>query len=260
MGGFNGVNSNPLGENAMRPLIAGNWKMNGLTAEAAAIVEPLRQGSAGLGCDLLVCPPFTQIAGVARLLAGSAVAVGGQDCHVGEKGAHTGDISAAMLRDCGASWVILGHSERRQDHHETDSLIQAKTRAALAAGLTPIVCVGETGAQRTAGQQNAVVGGQLAGSLPSGFAGVIAYEPVWAIGTGKTATEADVAAMHLFIRETLVKHLGSSGNQMLILYGGSVRPANAGSLLAVPHVGGALVGGAALKAEDFLGIARAAGG
>ena len=244
----------------MRHLIAGNWKMNGLTGEAAAIVEPLRMGAAGLNCDLLVCPPFTQIASVARILAGSAAAVGGQDCHTAEKGAHTGDISAAMLRDCGATWVILGHSERRQDHHETDAQVQAKTRAAIAAGLTPIVCMGETEAQRTAGQQNAVVGAQLTASLPPGFAGVVAYEPVWAIGTGKTATEADVAAMHLFIRETLVKHLGAAGNGLRILYGGSVRAANAGSLLAVPHVGGALVGGASLKAEDFLGIAKAAGG
>ena len=241
----------------MRQLIAGNWKMNGLSAEGAAIVGPLRDAT-GLACDLLVCPPFTQIAAVAKILAGSAVAVGGQDCHVNEKGAHTGDISAAMLRDAGASWVILGHSERRADHHESDQLIQAKTKAAVAAGLSPIVCVGETEAQRTAGEQNKIVGAQLAGSLPEGFTGVVAYEPVWAIGTGKTATEADVAAMHLFIRETLVKQLGDAGNAVRILYGGSVRPANAGSLLAVPHVGGALVGGASLKAEEFLGIARAA--
>jgi triosephosphate isomerase (TIM) len=240
----------------MRQLIAGNWKMNGLTAEAVAIVTPLREAGA-LTRDLLVCPPFTQIAAVAGILAGSSVAVGGQDCHVKEKGAHTGDISPAMLRDAGASHVIIGHSERRQDHQESDALIQAKTKAAIAAGLTPIVCVGETEAQRTAGQQNAVVGGQLAGSLPEGFRGVVAYEPVWAIGTGKTATEADVAAMHLFIRETLVKQLGEAGNGILILYGGSVRPENAASLLAVPHVGGALVGGASLKAADFLGIARA---
>ncbi len=242
----------------MRQLIAGNWKMNGLSEEAAAIVTPLRAAASGLVCDLLVCPPFTQIVPVASLLAGSSVAVGGQDCHTNDKGAHTGDISAAMLRDAGATWVILGHSERRQDHHESDALVQAKTRAAIAAGLTPIVCVGETEAQRTAGEQNKVVGAQLANSLPVGFAGVVAYEPIWAIGTGKTATEADVAAMHLFIRESLAKQLGSNGEAIRILYGGSVRPANAASLLAVPHVGGALVGGASLKAEDFLGIAKAA--
>jgi triosephosphate isomerase len=242
----------------MRQLIAGNWKMNGLHEEAAAIAGPLRRGAEGLGCDLLVCPPFTQIASVARILAGSAVAVGGQDCHPNEKGAHTGDISAPMLRDAGAAWVILGHSERRHDHHESDALVLAKTNAAIPAGLTPIVCVGETEAHRAAGDQNKVVGAQLAGSLPEGFAGVVAYEPVWAIGTGKTATEADVAAMHLFIRESLVSQLGDAGNAIRILYGGSVRPSNAASLLAVPHVGGALVGGASLKAEEFLGIARAA--
>jgi triosephosphate isomerase len=242
----------------MRQLIAGNWKMNGLADEVAAIVGPLRHGSGAIACELLVCPPFTQIVTVAGLLAGSAVAVGGQDCHPNEKGAHTGDVSAAMLRDAGASWVILGHSERRQDHHESDALIQAKTNAAVAAGLSPIVCVGETESQRLAGEQNTVVGGQLVGSLPAGFSGVVAYEPVWAIGTGKTATEDDVAAMHLFIRETLVKQFGPAGNEIRILYGGSVRPANAGTLLAVPHVGGALVGGASLKADDFLGIAKAA--
>jgi triosephosphate isomerase len=242
----------------MRHLIAGNWKMNGLSGEAATIVTPLPAGATGLACDLLVCPPFTQIAAVASLLTGSSVAVGGQDCHVNDKGAHTGDISAAMLRDAGATWVILGHSERRQDHHETDALIRAKTNAAIAAGLTPIVCVGETEAQRTAEDHNKVVGAQLAGSLPAGFAGVVAYEPVWAIGTGKTATEADVAAMHLFIRTTLVQQLGPNGEAIRILYGGSVRPANAASLLAVPHVGGALVGGASLNATDFLGIAKAA--
>jgi triosephosphate isomerase (TIM) len=242
----------------MRQLIAGNWKMNGLTEETAAIVGPLRRGADGLACDLLVCPPFTQIMTVAHILVGSQVAVGGQDCHVTDKGAHTGDISAAMLRDAGATFVIIGHSERRQDHHETDSLILAKTRAATSAGLTPIVCVGETEAQRAAAEQSKVVGAQLAGSLPEGFAGVVAYEPVWAIGTGKTATEADVAAMHQFIRDSLEKQLGSVGATIRILYGGSVRPANAGGILAVPHVGGALVGGASLKAEDFLGIAKAA--
>jgi triosephosphate isomerase (TIM) len=242
----------------MRQLIAGNWKMNGSRAEASAIVTPLPSGAAGLACDVLVCPPFTQIVTVAAMLAGTTVAVGGQDCHAQEKGAHTGDISAAMLRDAGASFVILGHSERRADHHETDALIRAKSEAAIVAGLAPIVCVGETEAQRVAGTQAEVVGAQLTGSLPRGFAGVVAYEPVWAIGTGKTATEADVAAMHLFIRETLERLLGAAGERIRILYGGSVRPANAASLLAVPHVGGALVGGASLNAEDFLGIARAA--
>ncbi len=241
----------------MRPLIVGNWKMNGLAADIGAILTPLLAGARGLGCDLLVCPPFTQIVPAANRLLGSPIAVGGQDCHTGEKGAHTGDISAVMLRDAGASFVILGHSERRADHHESDALIQAKAKAAIAAGLTPIICVGESEAQRAAATQNQVVGAQLTGSLPPGFAGVVAYEPVWAIGTGKTANEGDVAAMHLFIRETLVSLLGQSGASLRILYGGSVRPTNARSLLSVPHVGGALVGGASLKAEDFLGIASA---
>lgn len=241
----------------MRQLIAGNWKMHGLTAEAAAIVTPLLDAGE-LVRDLLVCPPATQIAAVARILAGSRVAVGGQDCHPETHGAHTGDISAAMLRDAGASFVILGHSERRQNHGEADALVRAKTLAAVTAELTPIVCVGETGAERQAGREAAVVGSQLAGSLPDHFAGVVAYEPVWAIGTGRTATEADVAAMHAFIRGQLVVRFGEAGLEIRILYGGSVRPANAASLLAIPHVGGALVGGASLKAEDFLGIARAA--
>ena len=240
----------------MRQLIAGNWKMFGLTAEAVAIATPLLEAGA-LTRDLLVCPPATQIALVSRLLAGSPVAVGGQDCHTETHGAHTGDISAPMLRDAGASYVILGHSERRQNHGETDRLVRAKTLAAVAAGLTPIVCVGESAEERQAGWETAVVGKQLHGSLPDDFAGIVAYEPVWAIGTGRTATEADVAAMHLFIRQALVRRFGPAGEAMLILYGGSVRPSNAASLLAVPHVGGALVGGASLKAADFLDIARA---
>jgi len=242
----------------MHQLIAGNWKMHGLAAQAAALAREIRAGAGGMACDLLVCPPFTQVAAVAGLLAGSAVAVGGQDCHVEAQGAHTGDISAAMLADAGARYVILGHSERRQNHGEIDRLVNAKAVAAAAAGLTPIVCVGETEEERSAGWETGVVAGQLQGSLPDGFAGAVAYEPVWAIGTGKTATEADVAAMHAHIRATLVRLLGEAGRGVRILYGGSVRPANAASLLAVPEVGGALVGGASLKAADFLAIARAA--
>jgi triosephosphate isomerase len=163
-----------------------------------------------------------------------------------------------MLRDVGASWVILGHSERRQNHGETDELVREKVLAAVAAGLTPIVCVGETADQRAGGQETEVVGWQIAGSLPKPFAGVLAYEPIWAIGTGKNATDQDVATMHAFIREELVRQFGDAGETIRILYGGSVRPANAASLLAVPHVGGALIGGASLKADDFLAIARAA--
>jgi triosephosphate isomerase len=242
----------------MPQLIAGNWKMHGLAADALALVRGVAAGAAGLPCDLLVCPPFVHLAAVAQALAGSGVPVGGQDCHQAKQGAHTGDISASMLRDAGASWVILGHSERRQNHGETDELVREKVLAAVEAGLTPIVCVGETADQRAGGQETEVVGWQIAGSLPKPFSGVIAYEPVWAIGTGKTATEEDVATMHAFIREELTRQFGEAGQGMLILYGGSVRAANAASLLAVPHVGGALVGGASLKADEFLAIARAA--
>jgi triosephosphate isomerase (TIM) len=243
---------------AMRQLIAGNWKMHMLRQPAVELATAVRDGARGLTCDLLVCPPFTVIEPVARVLAGSPVSVGGQDCHTARQGAHTGDIAPTMLRDAGASWVILGHSERRQNHGETDELVREKVLAAVEAGLTPIVCVGETEDQRSGGQETEVVGWQLAGSLPKPFAGVVAYEPVWAIGTGKTATEQDVAAMHAFIREELVRQFGDAGQGILILYGGSMRPQNAASLLAVPHVGGGLIGGASLKADDFLAIARAA--
>jgi triosephosphate isomerase len=242
----------------MRQLIAGNWKMHMLRQPAVELATAVRDAAQGLPCDLLVCPPFTVIEPVARVLAGSPVAVGGQDCHTAPQGAHTGDISPTMLRDAGASWVILGHSERRQNHQETDELVREKVLAAVEAGLTPIVCVGETEDQRSGGQETEVVGWQIAGSLPKPFTGVVAYEPVWAIGTGKTATEQDVAAMHAFIREELVRQFGDAGQGVLILYGGSMRPQNAASLLAVPHVGGGLIGGAALKADDFLAIARAA--
>jgi triosephosphate isomerase len=242
----------------MRQLIAGNWKMNGLLAEAMTLAKHVAAVAGGLPCDLLVCPPATVIRPVAGALAATPVAVGGQDCHAAAGGAHTGDIAAAMLRDAGATWMILGHSERRHDHAETDAEVAAKVAAAVAAGLMPIVCVGETEAERLAGRQEAVVGGQLAGSLPRDFAGVVAYEPVWAIGTGRTPTEADVAAMHAFIRATLLRQLGKTGQGMRILYGGSVKPSNAGLLLALPEVGGALVGGASLVGADFLAIARAA--
>jgi triosephosphate isomerase len=244
----------------MRQLIAGNWKMHMLRAPAMELAAAVRDGAQGLACDLLVCPPFTAIEPVARVLAGSAVAVGGQDCHAAQQGAHTGEVSASMLGDAGATWVILGHSERRQNHGETDELVREKVLAAVDAGLTPIVCVGETEDQRSSGQETEVVGWQLAGSLPKPFAGVVAYEPVWAIGTGKTATEQDVAMMHAFIREELLRQFGEVGRGLRILYGGSMRPANAAALLAVPHVGGGLIGGASLTADDFLAIALAAQG
>jgi triosephosphate isomerase len=239
-------------------LIAGNWKMHCLTAEAISLAEAVAAGAAGITAELLVCPTALHVAAVAKTLAGSPVAIGGQDCHQATHGAHTGDIAAPMLRDAGASFVILGHSERRQNHDETDELVREKTLAAMQVGLTPIVCVGETADQRTGGQETEVVGWQLAGSLPKPFSGVIAYEPVWAIGTGKTATEQDVAIMHAFIHDELVRQFGEAGHGIRILYGGSVKGSNAASLLAVPHVGGALVGGASLKADEFLTIARAA--
>lgn len=244
----------------MPQLIAGNWKMHCLAADAVALAEGVANGAAGIAAELLVCPTALHVAAVAGALRGSTVAVGGQDCHQATHGAHTGDIAAPMLLDAGASWVILGHSERRQNHGETDELVREKCLAAVAAGLTPIVCVGETADQRSGGQETEVVGWQIAGSLPKPFNGVVAYEPVWAIGTGKTATNEDVAAMHAFIREELVRQFGDAGRTIRILYGGSVKPSNAAALLAVPNVGGALVGGASLKADEFLAIARAAQG
>lgn len=245
-----------------RQLIAGNWKMNGLAVPGARLAGTLREAVAAAPppCDLMVCPPFTLVAALAHVLLGSGVAVGAQDCHARASGAHTGDVSAPMLRDAGATAVILGHSERRADHGETDGQVRAKAEAALAAGLAPIVCVGETWSEREAGRQDAVVAAQLAGSLPDGFAatGVVAYEPVWAIGTGRTPTEAEIAAMHAMIRRVLAGRFGAAGQGVRILYGGSVKPANARAILALPEVGGALVGGASLVAEDFLAIAAAA--
>lgn len=245
-----------------RQLIAGNWKMNGLTVPGARLAGAVREAASAAPppCDLMVCPPFTLVSALAHVLLGSGVAVGGQDCHAKVSGAHTGDVSAAMLRDAGATAVILGHSERRADHGETDGQVRAKAEAALAAGLAPIVCVGETWPEREAGRQEAVVAAQLAGSLPDGFAasGVVAYEPVWAIGTGRTPTEAEIAAMHAMIRRVLAERFGAVGQRVRILYGGSVKPANAKAILALPEVGGALVGGASLVAEDFLAIAKAA--
>jgi triosephosphate isomerase len=245
-----------------RPLLAGNWKMNGLAAsisEVERVAEGVLAGEAGRA-EVLVCPPFTLIGAFAARLAGRPVAIGGQDCHPAPSGPHTGDIAAEMLTDAGASHVILGHSERRTDHGETDALVRSKAEAAQRAGLVSIVCIGETQSQREAGDTLAVVGRQLDGSLPPGAAPsalVIAYEPVWAIGTGLTPTVDDVAAVHGFIRGRLVERLGAAGAEVRILYGGSVKPANATELMAVDDVDGALVGGASLKAADFLGIAAA---
>jgi triosephosphate isomerase len=241
----------------MRQLIAGNWKMNGLSAASADLAEAIVAGAGSVACDLLICPPFTQLAAVAQQLRGTPVALGAQDCHAAASGAHTGDISAVMLADLGCTAVILGHSERRQNHYETDAAVHAKVLAAQHAGLMPIVCVGETEAERDAGQHLAIVGAQVAASLPEKFAGVIAYEPIWAIGTGRTPTGADVEAMHRHIRAALSARLGPAGAETRILYGGSVKPDNAAALLAVPEVGGALVGGASLNAAHFLAIAEA---
>ena len=242
-----------------RPLVAGNWKMNGLRASVAEL-DKIAKNCGGLSrnIDLMVCPPATLLCAFAKAAVGSRVLIGAQDCHPERSGPHTGDLSAEMLADAGAVAVILGHSERRQNHGETDELVREKVLAAVEAGLIPIVCVGETEEQRASGQETEVVGWQLAGSLPKPFSGVVAYEPVWAIGTGKTATDQDVAIVHAFVREELVRQFGEAGHGIRILYGGSMRPANAAALLAVPHVSGGLIGGASLKAADFLAIARAA--
>ena len=244
---------------AIRPLVAGNWKMNGLSASAAEF-QKIVAGAPRLShaTDLMICPPATLIARFASLAG--AVAVGGQDCHPAPSGAHTGDISAEMLADTGAKAVIVGHSERRADHQETDAQVRAKAEAAWRAGLMAIVCVGETREQRDAGETLKVVGGQIAGSLPDGASAanlVVAYEPVWAIGTGLTPTTNDVAEVHGFVRRTLRDRFEQEGGNIRILYGGSVKPSNAKELLCVADVNGALVGGASLKADDFLAIAAA---
>jgi triosephosphate isomerase len=243
---------------ARRPLVAGNWKMNGLSA-ARATLDQIIAGSAGLSAaiDILVCPPFLLVPGFAARARGTRVAIGGQDCHAEPAGAHTGDVAAEMLADAQASAVIVGHSERRRDHHETDAAIRAKALAARRAGLTAIVCVGESRAERDAGDAFGVVGTQLDGSLPDGAENiVVAYEPVWAIGTGVTPAPSDVAAMHDFIRRRLATRFGAAGQGIRILYGGSVKPANAKELLTIENVDGALVGGASLNADEFLAIAR----
>ena len=241
----------------IRPLAAGNWKMNGLNASMAEIKAIAEAATRIAGADVLICPPATLIS-AANAAAAGRIAIGGQDCHAKASGAHTGDISAEQIKDAGATYVIVGHSERRADHGESDAVVRAKAEAALRAGLTVIVCVGETHSQREAGQTLAIVGGQLSGSLPHGATAknlVVAYEPVWAIGTGLTPTPADVAEVHGFIRRELVDLMPGDGASVRILYGGSVKPSNAAELMAVENVNGALVGGASLTAKDFLGIA-----
>ena len=244
---------------SQRTLIAGNWKMNGLSAAGTALARSVAAGASGLSAELLLCPPATLIAAVGQAIAGSAVGLGGQDCHFDGPGAHTGDIAAAMLADLGCRYVIVGHSERRTDHGETDDIVRRKAEAALAAGLIAIVCIGETEAQRDRGEALAVVARQLAGSLPAKAAAancVLAYEPVWAIGTGRTASNADILAVHGHLRGELGKRSAEAAG-IRLLYGGSVKPGNAAELMAVENVDGALVGGASLKAADFLGIAAA---
>ncbi|CAM3044486.1 Triosephosphate isomerase [Brevundimonas diminuta] len=242
-------------------LVAGNWKMNGLgasLAEAETLEKALKEQAAA--CRVALCPPATLIDRMAQALKGGAVEIGGQDCHAETSGAYTGSVSAEMVRDAGARLVILGHSERRAGFGETDADVAAKVEAALAADLEPIICIGETLQEREAGQAVEVVSRQVAGSLPASLAGkafAVAYEPVWAIGTGLTPTLEQIEEVHAAVRAAMVAKLGDGGRVAPILYGGSVKPSNAREILAVAEVGGALVGGASLKAEDFLGIIRA---
>lgn len=250
-----------MANSARRPLLAGNWKMNGLKASATELGR-IMQGTGDLWqkVDLMICPPATLLMTFAVVALGSKVAIGAQDCHAEPSGAFTGDISAEMLADLGVTAVIVGHSERRTYHKETDAEVRAKAHAASRAGLTAIVCIGETRVEREVGRTLDVLGRQIDGSLPSGITPgnlVVAYEPVWAIGTGLTPTPADVAEAHGFIRKRLAAGHGAAAEGIRILYGGSVKPSNANELMAVADVDGALVGGASLKADDFLGIAAA---
>ncbi len=247
---------------SLRPLIAGNWKMNGLKASIAEF-EAMLAGADGVKdkADLLVCPPATLIAAFAEKITGkSTLAIGAQDCHIKASGAHTGDLSAEILADAGATHIIVGHSERRADCGETSVIVRRKAEAVWRAGLIAIVCVGETQGERDGGRTLDVVGGMLNDSLPDGVTAdntIVAYEPVWAIGTGRTPTAADVAEVHGFIRDRLATRFDSASAAIRLLYGGSVKPSNAAELMNVANVNGALVGGASLKAADFLAIAAA---
>ncbi len=243
-------------------LIAGNWKMNGLKhslGELDAMAKGVKAGSAnGASADMIVCVPASLLTLAVERCANTPVEIGGQDCHANASGAHTGDISAEMIADTGAKWVITGHSERRTDHGESDSEVKAKSEAAQRAGIVPIICIGETGEEREQGRTLDVLEGQLEGSLTNDGDFVVAYEPVWAIGTGLVPTLDDIEAAHRFIREYLENRYPGSGSDVRILYGGSVKPGNAAEILGIDNVNGALVGGASLKADDFLGIWRAA--
>jgi len=244
-----------------RPLIAGNWKMNCLTADGVALASGLAEkvsADSNRPYDMLVCPPFVLVGAVAQALGQSGISLGAQDCHAAEKGAHTGDVSAPMLKDAGCAFAIVGHSERRTDHGETNETVKAKAEAALASGLTAVVCIGETEAERDAGKTLDVVTSQVRGSLPAGATAantVVAYEPVWAIGTGRTPTNDEVQDVHAVIRAELAKIVGGEADGIRLLYGGSMKPSNAKELLALADVDGGLIGGASLKVEDFMGIA-----
>jgi triosephosphate isomerase len=245
------------------PLIAGNWKMNGLRASLFEVEKLASHLTAGPGprCTVVLCPPATLIAAMNPIAAPAGIVLGAQDCHPAPAGPNTGDLSAPMLADAGAQLVIVGHSERRADHGETDGLVRRKALAALAAGLTPIICVGETRAEREHGKAVEVVSAQLAASIPDQAADedvVVAYEPVWAIGTGLTPTLDDISAMHETLRQQLIGRFAGRGEGIRLLYGGSLKPANAAQILAVPHVNGGLVGGASLLADDFFAIISAA--
>lgn len=245
-------------------LIAGNWKMNGLTKDAVELAGSIGAKIDAYGsepsCEFLVCPPMTQISTVAEIVEDTMIAVGGQDCHFAEKGAHTGDTSPFMLKDAGCDFVIVGHSERRTNHGETDETVLNKAKLANTAGLKAVICIGETEAEKDAGKTIDVCKTQINGSVPSDATAentVVAYEPVWAIGTGRTPTSEDVQATHKEIRAALAAKIGAEADKVQILYGGSVKPSNAKEFLSLPDVDGALIGGASLKAEDFWAIAEA---
>ncbi len=241
-------------------IAAGNWKMHGLEADLAEL-DQLAATCPDPSCDIVICPPATLLHRAAAQCQNGPIAIGGQDCHAGDAGAHTGDVSARMLRDAGAQYVILGHSERRQDHAEQNELVRAKARAAIETGLTAIVCLGESLVQREAANTLDIIAGQMSGSIPDAVTGenlVIAYEPIWAIGTGKVPTMDQIAEVHSFIRARLERRFGEGvGRSVRLLYGGSVKAGNAAEIFAVPHVDGALVGGASLRAADFAPIVNA---
>jgi len=243
-----------------RKLAAGNWKMNGLQ-DSISEIKALATACPSPACDVLICPPATAIAAFASAITGTSVAIGAQDCHANPSGAHTGDLAAEILVDAGASYIIVGHSERRADHGETNAGVRAKAEAAWRAGAIAIICVGETEAERDAGNALKIVASQIAGSLPDGATSantVVAYEPVWAIGTGRVPSLEDIAEVHDDMRANLTSRFGADANEMRLLYGGSVKPSNAAEIFAVSNVDGGLVGGASLKATDFAGIVNAA--